>query len=77
MTSEKFCVHLDKHWPDYFENFVNYCNDLARENDWRVDTVINYQLRPLGGRLIKTRTQGMYLRWDTEQAHTLFVLRWQ
>lgn len=39
-------------------------------------TVINHQLKPMGGRLITTSTQGWYLRWDEEKSHTAFVLKW-
>lgn len=72
---EKFTVDL-RLMPDYFENFLRHCNDIADENNWDIRTVINYQLRPLGGRLITTKMHGRYLRWDTEEAHTFFVLRW-
>lgn len=80
MTAEKFIVSLNdmwkEPWPAYFNKFYNHCADIALANDWLVDTVINHQLKPLGGRLIKTNTQGWYLRWDKESAHTAFVLRW-
>ncbi len=73
--NDKYCVDISRHWPDYFENFINHCNDVAHENNWVVDTVINYQLKP-HGRLIKTKCQGWYLRWDDKKYHTLFVLKW-
>lgn len=77
---EKFCVDIPrlwtKPWPDYFANFHKYCEGIAHANGWDVGTVMNYQLRPLGGKLIATKTQGWYLRWDNEQSHTVFVLRW-
>jgi hypothetical protein len=63
-------------WPQYFVNFVDHCNDRARQTGWLAETVINYELKPLGGRLIKTKTQGWYLRWDKESSHTFFVLKW-
>jgi hypothetical protein len=63
-------------WPKYFENFYNHCNKIAKENNWEPITVANYQLKPLGGRLVQTKTQGWYLRWDDEQSHTAFVLKW-
>lgn len=72
---EKFCVNLDVHWPNYFRNFVNHCNDIAHKNGWLVDTVVNNQLKP-HGRLIKPRTYNWYLRWDHEKYHNLFVLKW-
>jgi hypothetical protein len=72
---DKFRVDLNN-WPDYFENFVSHCNDIARKNGWEVSTVMNYRLKPLGGRAIKTSTKGWYLRWDKESSHTAFVLRW-
>ena len=62
-------------WPGYFDNFVRHCNHRASENGWTLDTVINNELKP-HGRLIKTKTQGWYLRWDNEKYHNLFVLRW-
>lgn len=63
-------------WPKYFDNFHNHCQRIAHANGWGVGTVMNYELRPLGGRLITTKTQGWYLRWDDEKQHTMFVLRW-
>ena len=62
-------------WPDYFDKFYNHCNDIAHENGHHVNTVINRMLRP-HGRLIQTKTQGWYLRWDKEEYHTMFVLKW-
>lgn len=66
----------DNNWPSYFSNFHLYCSEIARKNGWGITTVINYELNLLGGRLIETSTQGMYLRWDEESSHTAFVLRW-
>ena len=62
-------------WPDYFDNFVRHCNHRAAENGWAIETVMNYELKP-HGRLIRTKTQGWYLRWDHESYHTHFVLKW-
>lgn len=62
-------------WPHYFKNFYYHCLEKAECNDWKVDTVMNYELKP-HGKLIKTKTQGWYLRWDDELQHTMFVLRW-
>lgn len=85
MMSDKFCVDVSTRWhrftgaghkENYFDRFYDYCNAVADENNWAPITVANYQLRPLGGRLIQTKTQGWYLRWDTEAAHTMFVLKW-
>jgi hypothetical protein len=77
--ADKFCVDVARlysdDWPAYFENFWNDCNRVADENDWRAITVANYQLKP-HGKLIQTKTQGWYLRWDDEKYHTHFVLRW-
>jgi hypothetical protein len=85
MMSDKFCVDVHTRWyrfigtehkENYFDRFYDYCVKVADENGWAPITVANYQLRPLGGRLIQTKTQGWYLRWDTEAAHTMFLLRW-
>lgn len=77
---DKFRVDVgglwNKPWPAYFDKFYLHCNQVAAENNWNVDTVANYQLKELGGRLIKTSTQGWYLRWDKESSHTAFVLKW-
>lgn len=70
-------------WPNYFNNFYIYCQDRLNELNLKgtygsevvLDTVINYELKPYG-KLIKTSTQGWYLRWDAEKYHTAFVLRW-
>jgi len=77
---DKFRVHLTRGlwqdpWPDYFENFYRHCKKIAHDNNWHEDTVINYQLKP-HGKLVITRTQGWYLRWDDEKQHTMFVLKW-
>ena len=86
---DKFRVNVYQNWgsymlrdrvyrvsPSYFDNFWSHCQKIAEENNWLPVTVANYQLKPLGGKLIQTRTQGWYLRWDTEAAYTAFVLRW-
>lgn len=62
-------------WPEYFDKFYHHCSRISSDNGWELDTVINYQLKP-HGKLIKTNTQGWYLRWDDEKYHTAFVLRW-
>ena len=88
MTEDKFRVSIKRNdwslWmpssgtrePDYFDKFWEHCERVAEENGWLAITVANYELRPLGGRLIQTKTYGWYLRWDTEAAHTMFVLKW-
>lgn len=63
-------------WPKYFENFWNSCIRTAELNNWQPITVANYELKPWGGKLIQTKTQGWYFRWNDEQSHTLFVLKW-
>ena len=63
-------------WPQYFVNFVDHCNDRARHTGVIVEVIINHELKPLGGKLIKTSTQGWYLRWDKESSHTFFILKW-
>ena len=77
---DKFRVDVGHTWdpegPGYFNRFWKHCQDVAQANGWAPITVANYQLRPLGGRLIATKTQGWYLRWDKESSHTAFVLRW-
>lgn len=77
--SDKFRIDVGTPWKDpwatYFENFYHHCQDIAIKNGWGIDTVVNYQLKP-HGRLIKTKTQGWYLRWDDEKYHNMFVLRW-
>jgi hypothetical protein len=70
-------------WPAYFRNFYVHCQDRVNElnlkgthgSDVLLETVINYELKP-HGKLIKTKTQGWYLRWNDEKYHTAFVLRW-
>jgi hypothetical protein len=77
--SDKFRIKVHNGWGDwegYFINFCNHCAKVADDNNWQVDTVMNYELKPLGGKLIKTSTQGWFLRWDNESSHTMFVLRW-
>lgn len=78
--SDKFRVDVPglwaEPWPTYFDNFWTACMRAAEKNDWQTITVANYELKPLGGKLIQTRTQGWYLRWDSEASHTAFVLKW-
>ena len=80
VVMDKFRVPLPnlwkEPWPQYFTNFVDYCNDRARQRGIVVEKIINQELKPLGGKLIKTSTQGWYLRWNDEASHTFFVLRW-
>lgn len=81
MVQEKFIVNVTRGlwidpWPKYFDNFWNHCLAISHENEWKTITVANYELKPLGGKLIITKTQGWYLRWDDEQAHTFFILKW-
>ncbi len=77
--SDKFRVELPGQWqapwPKYFDNFWSACRDRAIEHDWQTITVANYELRP-HGKVIKTKTQGWYLRWDDEKYHNMFVLKW-
>ncbi len=78
--SDKFRVTVTKglwqdQWPKYFDNFWKHCNLKANENNWLANTVANYELKP-HGKLIITKTQGWYLRWDNEKYHNMFVLRW-
>lgn len=63
-------------WPVYFDRFFQHCKDIAETNGWMPITVMNTELRPMGGKLIMTKTQGWYLRWDSESAYTAFVLKW-
>ena len=63
-------------WPSYFENFWKHCMEIANANGWATITVANYELKPMGGKLIQTKTQGWYFRWDNEATHTAFVLKW-
>jgi hypothetical protein len=62
-------------WPQYFDNFWNHCGSIAGKNAWSQITVANHELQP-HGKLIQTKTQGWYLRWDDEKYHNMFVLRW-
>jgi hypothetical protein len=77
---ERFIVPVGKlwiePWPKYFNNFWLHCGEVAVKNDWRPITVANYELKPLGGKLIQTSTQGWYLRWDDEKSHIFFILKW-
>lgn len=80
--SDKFCVTITQgmwkdRWPDYFDKFYKHCQQIAVKGKYNIGTVINYELRPLGGKMIQTKTQGWYLRWDNEASHTAFVLKWQ
>lgn len=75
MGTNKHIVYIEYFWPDYWENFLHHCNDIAETNDWNIVTVINHQLKP-HGKYIKTSLHGSYLRWDDPKYHTLFVLRW-
>lgn len=63
-------------WPEYFDNFWCHCDRVASANRWATITVANRELRRMGGRLIQTKTQGWYFRWDQESGHTAFVLKW-
>ena len=67
---------FDAEFSHYFDNFWNACMRAAEKNNWQPITVANYELKPLGGKLIQTSTQGWYLRWDEEASHTAFVLKW-
>jgi len=77
---DKFRVTVTKgmwqdQWPEYFDKFYKHCQKVAVDNGWQSITVMNTELKP-HGRLIQTKTQGWYLRWDNEKYHSLFVLRW-
>ena len=63
------------HMPDYWENFLHYCNDIAQLNNWDLLIVIENELKP-HGKFIDQGFMGDYLRWDERKHHTLFVLRW-
>lgn len=80
---DKFCVTVTKElwqdpWPSYFNNFYMHCQDKASSIGLKgvsLGTVINHELKP-HGRLIKTKTQGWYLRLDHEKYHNMFVVKW-
>lgn len=73
--SKRFRVSIAYYWPDYWKNFLEHCNKIAKVNNWNILTVINHELKP-HGRFVQTNTQGAYLRWDDEKYHTMFLLRW-
>jgi hypothetical protein len=60
---------------DWFAKFYNHCAGIAEQNGWHTDAVVNRELKPYG-RLIKTKTQGWYIRFDDEKYHLLFVIKW-
>lgn len=72
---KKYCVPIAFFWPNYWENFLHHCNDLANANNWDIYTTIDHELGP-HGKFIKTKTNKPYLRWDDPKYHTMFVLRW-
>ena len=77
MTEEKFIYNIPKtDHPEWWIRFYQHCRDIAWDNNWNADTVANYQLKPYGGRKITTRTQGTYLRFDSESGFTMFLLKW-
>ena len=76
MIEEKFIYTLPNDMPYWWINFHQHCKDIARTNGWLVETVVNYQLKPYGGRKISTRTRGSYLRFNSEADFTMFLLKW-
>jgi len=72
--STKYIVSLYL-MPDYWENFLHYCNDISQWNNWDLLTVIENELKP-NGKYINNQLLGDYLCWDNEKYYTLFVLRW-
>lgn len=76
MQTEKFIYTLPKVLPRWWIRFHQNCRDIAWANNWNTETVVNYQLKPYGGRKIATRTQGTYLRFDTEAGFTMLLLKW-
>lgn len=60
--------------PDYWENFLHHCNDIAYRTNQSVIQVIQDQLNP-NGKYIDGGL-GNFLRCNDEKYHTLFVLRW-
>ena len=91
MKDEKFRVTLTNGlfkdpWPAYFDKFLKHCQEEADSYDTVlpeteysyediVEAIINHKLKP-HGKLITTKTQGWYLRWDDPKYHTAFVLKW-
>lgn len=86
MTEEKFIYTFEWHRrsksgepqtvPTWWCNFTAHCIEISDINHWTFATVVNYELRPHGGRLISPRAHPDYLRFDCEQQFTMFVLRW-
>lgn len=80
IKEDKFKVFIpygtDAIWPKYFRNFYWGC--YHRANRTRLNHLgrMNQELKPFGGELISTPTRGMYLQWDDENSHTMFVLKW-
>lgn len=74
VNDKKFLVSL-YYMPDYFENFLNYCNDIAVKDNLDVNAVIDQELKP-NGRLISSEVLGHFLSWDDSKYHVAFLLRW-
>lgn len=73
--SKKYNVYIAYFWPNWWENFLNHCCDIADAKNCDFITVINEQVKP-HGKFIETSMKGSYLSWDHEMYHTEFLLRW-
>ena len=77
MTEEKYWVDINP-WPntqDWFKRLHQASVDIADQNGWHVNTVIDHQVRPYGGKF-KDRNTHDSIRFDSEPGYTMFLLKW-
>lgn len=64
-------------WPHWFRNFHTHCSNLGFDYGQVPISVMNRELKPLGGRLVQFDTQdGWMLRWSDPGNYLMFVLKW-
>lgn len=74
-TSEKHRVYISYFWPDWWENFLRHCNDIAESNNCSLTSVIKKELKP-HGKYMHTSAKGAYIEWDHVKYYAAFLLRW-
>jgi hypothetical protein len=66
--------------PIWWDNFETHCNEIyanyqSSGGNWHLHTIMNYELKPYGGKYKHRNTQSS-IRFNNESGFIIFVLRW-
>ena len=62
--------------PDWWHEFTNYCYEESIKTKWQFMSVIRFELRNAGIKLITSKKRSWYLRCGTEAELSTFIFKW-